>query len=314
MESNRKGGMAPTGCFKCGRPGHWSRDCPSSSANPNPSSGLKSAAFSSRSSQQPPPEKPSAAAATSGKKAPRTRPKLTPELLLSDDGLGYVLRHFPRAFKYHGRGHEVADLGNLIGLYAQWHSHLIPYYSFDQFVHKVEQVGASKRVKLTSEYMSEFLCSSFCFSHKRCISELNARVARGGDPTKLHEPPVEQVAPETEQDDPILEDPVADAVDAVDPFLESHEADCIQEEMFDEIYHKATEEGCEILQQEQPHASEVNRQLCSTKEPVSQNQEAAGCVSTSTKSQITEEQRARMEANRLRALQRAAARAGSAAS
>ncbi|KAJ8490503.1 hypothetical protein OPV22_012224 [Ensete ventricosum] len=304
MESNRKGGMAPTGCFKCGRPGHWSRDCPSSSANPNPSSGLKSAAFSSRSSQQPPPEKPSAAAATSGKKAPRTRPKLTPELLLSDDGLGYVLRHFPRAFKYHGRGHEVADLGNLIGLYAQWHSHLIPYYSFDQFVHKVEQVGASKRVK-------------------RCISELNARVARGGDPTKLHEPPVEQVAPETEQDDPILEDPVADAVDAVDPFLESHEADCIQEEMFDEIYHKATEvthlafssvARCEILQQEQPHASEVNRQLCSTKEPVSQNQEAAGCVSTSTKSQITEEQRARMEANRLRALQRAAARAGSAAS
>ncbi|RRT51349.1 hypothetical protein B296_00010437 [Ensete ventricosum] len=346
MESNRKGGMAPTGCFKCGRPGHWSRDCPSSSANPNPSSGLKSAAFSSRSSQQPPPEKPSAAAATSGKKAPRTRPKLIPELLLSDDGLGYVLRHFPRAFKYHGRGHEVnlffvlvqiftyslevlllafgqipqlvlvfcfqvADLGNLIGLYAQWHSHLIPYYSFDQFVHKVEQVGASKRVRLTSEYMSEFLCSSFCFSHKRCISELNARVARGGDPTKLHEPPVEQVAPETEQDDPILEDPVADAVD---PFLESHEADCIQEEMFDEIYHKATEEGCEILQQEQPHASEVNRQLCSTKEPVSQNQEAAGCVSTSTKSQITEEQRARMEANRLRALQRAAARAGSASS
>ncbi|CAL9047868.1 uncharacterized protein LOC103978230 [Musa acuminata AAA Group] len=292
MERNRKGGTAPTGCFKCGRPGHWSRDCPSSSGNPNPSSGLnKATAFSSRSSQQPPPQKPSAAAATSAKKAPRTRPKLTPDLLLSDDGLGYVLRHFPRAFKYHGRGHEVADLGNLIGLYAQWHSHLIPYYSFDQFVHKVEQVGASKRVR-------------------RCISELNERVARGGDPTKLHEPPVEQVAPETEQDDTVVEDPVADAVD---PFLESHEADHIQE-MFDEIFHKATEEPCESLQQEQTHASEVNRQLCSTKEPVSQNREAASCVSTPSKSRITEEQRARMEANRLRALERAAARARSAAS
>ncbi|CAL9749215.1 unnamed protein product [Musa acuminata subsp. burmannicoides] len=284
MERNRKGGTAPTGCFKCGRPGHWSRDCPSSSGNPNPSSGLNNTtAFSSRSSQQPPPEKPSAAAATSAKKAPRTRPKLTPDLLLSDDGLGYVLRHFPRAFKYHGRGHEVADLGNLIGLYAQWHSHLIPYYSFDQFVHKVEQVGASKRVR-------------------RCISELNERVARGGDPTKLHEPPVEQVAPETEQDDTVVEDPVADAVD---PFLENHEADHIQE-MFEEIFHKATEE--------QLHASEVNRQLCSTKEPVSQNQEAASCVSMPSKSRITEEQRARMEANRLRALERAAARSRSAAS
>lgn len=74
------------------------------------------------------------------------------------------------------------------------------------------------------------------------------------------------------------------------------------------------QEPCESLQQEQPHASEVNRQLCSTKEPVSQNQETASCVSTPSKSQITEEQRARMEANRLRALERAAALARSAAS
>lgn len=41
-------------------------------------------------------------------------------------------------------------------------------------------------------------------------------------------------------DDTVVEDPVADAVDAVDPFLEIHEADHIQE-MFDEIFHKATE-------------------------------------------------------------------------
>lgn len=43
---------------------------------------------------------------------------------------------------------QVSDLGNLIGLYSEWHSHLLPYYSFDQFVHKVEKVGTTKRVKV----------------------------------------------------------------------------------------------------------------------------------------------------------------------
>ncbi|KAM0950083.1 putative transcription factor interactor and regulator CCHC(Zn) family [Dioscorea sansibarensis] len=135
----------PTGCFKCGRPGHWSRDCPSSGTKPFPSS-------SSNPPRQPQLAKPSSIAATTGgtkttKKAPRTRPKLTPDLLLSKNGLGYVLRHFPGAFKYHGRGREVSDLRNLINLYVEWHSQLIPYYSFDQFVLKLEKVGATRKVR-----------------------------------------------------------------------------------------------------------------------------------------------------------------------
>ena len=43
----------------------------------------------------------------------------------------------------------MSDLGNLIGLYREWHKHLLPYYSFDQFVHKVDRVASSKRVKVT---------------------------------------------------------------------------------------------------------------------------------------------------------------------
>ena len=51
---------------------------------------------------------------------------------------------------------QVSDLGNLIGLYSEWHSRLLPYYSFDQFVHKAEQVAATKRVKVRYSY---------CFYH-----------------------------------------------------------------------------------------------------------------------------------------------------
>ncbi|XP_021909942.1 protein TIPIN homolog isoform X2 [Carica papaya] len=204
---------APTGCFKCGRPGHWSRDC--SSSAPNPSS-------TNKDNNNYPANATVTGAPKSGiekpKKVPRTRPKLTPELLLSEDGLGYILRHFPRAFRYRGRGQEVKDLGNLIRLYREWHSHLLPYYSFDQFVHKVEQVAATKRVK-------------------NVIKDLRERVARGGDPTKLHEPPREDDAPDDEQGPPNFDElsnqlgNSSKDVDACD----------LQEAMLNEIYEKAIE-------------------------------------------------------------------------
>ncbi|KAL5721566.1 hypothetical protein ACHQM5_005194 [Ranunculus cassubicifolius] len=254
----------PTGCFKCGLPGHWSRDCtlskpnssnPNSSSNPNPNSSsnpnpnpnpnrfpFKNTKFPSKfpSSNQPTSENP----IENPKKVIRkVKPKLTPETLLSENGLGYILRHFPKAFKFHGKGHEVADLGNLIELYSQWHSRLMPYYSFEQFIHKVEQVGATKRVRT-------------------CLRDLRDRVANGGDPSKLHEAPVEHSVGDVDPEEVRTDDPFAD-----------QNLDVMEEEIADEMFANVTE--------------------------VPDN--GAG---TSSGSQITEEQRARIEANQERARQK----------
>ncbi|KAL1362280.1 hypothetical protein HN51_010545 [Arachis hypogaea] len=282
--------MSATGCYKCGRPGHWSRDCPSSAPDQNP--------HSSADRNPPPPRPPppssskpysgggarfsagSSKSAEKPKKVPRSRPKLTPDLLLSDDGLGYVLRYFPREFKYRGRGHEVQDLGNLLRMYTEWHSRLIPYYSFDQFVLKVEKVAATKRVKM-------------------CLRDLRERVANGGDPTKLNETPVGQEIPAEEQVNGEANHEERDL------FSEPQNVNDMQEDMIEEFFNTATEEPSQSMQNE-PDANAVSKSIATEEASnVIQDKEA----SMSGKDEITEEQRARMEENRLKALQRRAARA-----
>ncbi|CAN6215525.1 unnamed protein product [Urochloa humidicola] len=311
----------PTGCFKCGRPGHWSRDCPSapaSAADPasNPSRFAASSSYPA-SSAKPRPPPPSSAhdgdtpQDKSGKKKKKeraTRPKLTPDLLLSDDGIGFVLRYFPKAFKPRARpGHEVDDLGNLIKLYTDWHSRFIPYYSFEQFVRKLEKVGAGNRVR-------------------RCISELRDRVARGGDPTVLNEAPVEDVAPPPEPDGTAPEDTflgteenhVADPAheDLINPHppMDSNDVDLMQEDLLNEMYEKAADEpqipAGEGSNKEAPEPL-VPKEAGSHEDAASKalKQQGEAGSSKRAKIELTEEQRARMEANRLKALERAAARA-----
>lgn len=303
---------APTGCFKCGRPGHWSRDCPSappsSSTNPNPTTAGSSRFASFQPRQNP---KPAAAAEGEGeeqaaqeggkkkRKERATRPKLTPDLLLSDAGLGFVLRYFPKAFKPRARpGHEVEDLGHLIKLYADWQSRLIPYYSFEQFVRKVEKVGVSNRVR-------------------RCISELKDRVANGGDPTQLHEPPVEQVIPEGEPDGATQEDPILGTEEPLStdnhvmesvqedidlPPVESNDMDAMQEDLLNEIYENTMHEPGT-----KPGEGYTGEPLARREAEKYQDGEESGGSKPSKKVELTEEQRARMEANRHKALERAAA-------
>ncbi|EOY01406.1 Zinc knuckle family protein, putative isoform 1 [Theobroma cacao] len=311
--ATEKTNSAATGCYKCGRPGHWSRDCPDAPKSDQPNLKDSSTGANFTPEQLPRPEKPKKVSNS------RIRPKLTPELLLSDDGFGYILRHFPRVFKYHGRGHEVSDLGKLIGLYREWHRHLLPYYSFEQFVHKTDKVASSKRVK-------------------NCIRELRERVARGGDPTKLHESPDENNGPSDEQGARHSERQTHDQ-------FEGDHYDDIEENMLNEIYQKATESSLMFSTfglhksgrtKEMPvmpvmldsfgelylrayggepshdiHTEMVAAEVVAASSSGPEHQvpnNGAGCFS---EVHITDEQRAQMEANKFKALQRVAAGAGS---
>lgn len=196
-----------------------------------------------------------------------------------------MLKHFPTSFKYRGRGREVSDLGNLIGLYAEWHSQLIPYYSFDQFVHKVEQVGSTKRVKL-------------------CLGGLRERVANGGDPTKLHDSPV--VDHSNKKEEAMNEEP---GIIHEDVFSHKDDPDNLQEDMLQEIYDKATE----VPNQSNFNVSgtiDLSSHNSSTKDSTNEASEATDNTSNiAREKQISDEQKVRMEANRLKAMERAAARA-----
>ncbi|CAH9086762.1 unnamed protein product [Cuscuta epithymum] len=285
MEKGSSGGEAvPTGCYKCGRPGHWSRDCPSNPSsndnNSNPTSTTPNATYASTRRSTPYASNSSAAGGSlpKPKSAPRTRPKLTPDSLLSEDGLGHILRHFPRAFKYHGRGHEVSDLGNLLGLYADWHSRLLPYYSFDQFVHKVEKIAASKRVKL-------------------CLKDLREKVANGVDPAKLQEPEAQEQISSKEQDNMTIDE------------LSSHQKDADSNPDGDVFQHEMNHDVWESIEKEPTHHHQPQGKSSDEKGSDDRSGAVESEVKGRSNNQISEEQRARMEANKLKALQRAAARA-----
>lgn len=274
----------PTGCYKCGRPGHWSRDCPSSNPNPNPnpsneypkpsSSSFPPSTTFSKGSFHPK----ASTAAPKPKKAPRTRPKVTPELLLSHEGLGYILRYFPRNFKYRGRGHEANDLRNLLRMYAEWHSQFLPYFPFDQFIHKVEEAGSSKRVKT-------------------CIAELKERVAKGGDPTKLKESMTENEIVYDKEDVFNSEEPTHPQEDLA---FNENVAEDMQEDILNEIYNKTVEETYSTVQAKDDSAD------MPPGDSSMKNIDSEGRSSNSVK--VTEELKALMEAKRLKALERAAAR------
>lgn len=55
---------------------------------------------------------------------------------------------------------QVEDLKSLLEAYMRWHARLLPYYSYSQFVAKVEKLGANKRVRVCSFPLYSCISSS----------------------------------------------------------------------------------------------------------------------------------------------------------
>ncbi|KAG4208104.1 hypothetical protein ERO13_A03G110900v2 [Gossypium hirsutum] len=268
----------------------------------DPVTGLVTAPINPISTLPLPPPPPSAILPISSldPKSPRKYPKAEP------DPSSHLNFSSPMMVSVTSFATSLGLLGTAVAVTREWHKYLLPYYSFDQFVHKVDKVASSKRVK-------------------NCVRDLRERVARGGDPTKLHESPDEFNGPSDGQ-------VAGHSEEQTHAHYEVDHVDDIQDSMLNEIYQKVSEEPSHEIPTPMVSAEELaasgsrpeqmpnNEANCSTEVHITEEQrarmeanklKALERAASASSDQITEEQRARMEANRLKALERAAARARS---
>ncbi|CAM6082917.1 unnamed protein product [Calypogeia fissa] len=337
-----------TGCFKCGRTGHWGRDCPfkpggtpasrggasgdrtpstaggfdgassgrfSNSGGYNGGSSWKGKDFQGKGKFTPGsksvPKEPV-------KKEPRKRPNLTPDLLLSERGLGYVLEKMPEMVTIKGREDTVVrDLKSLLEGYMHWHSLLLPYFSFDQFVEKVQKVGATKRVRVcTRELRDKIVYGKESTGDKDAEVEANEGSSptdplpkdKAADPVSdaSRGPPDASEAPRGSPDDIFTND---------DDILTNEEPELpVNDEEFEEFFRQGTvEQPSEAHPPSTMGGGSAPPGLQSNSSPVRkfpslEDEGSTKPPESATTIAISESAAARMEANRLKALERAKAR------
>ncbi|RVW47766.1 hypothetical protein CK203_103387 [Vitis vinifera] len=153
------------------------------------------------------------------------------------------------------------------------------------------------------------------FFQQICIRELRERVENGGDLTKFHEPPVEhEDCPNHDQGLPATEE----VMNSVDPSHYQGDTSLnhedVQEDMLHEVYRSATEIGllchynCRNHLKPWPVTWLLGMYLLKVAPRKNYQNQVPENGPIRSDIQITEEQKARMEANRQKALERAAAR------
>lgn len=74
-------------------------------------------------------------------------PKLNTERLKDPNGIHTIEKYF-EGFKFYGKGHEKKDLDRIMKRLEHWSYRLFPKYHFDDFLTRVEQLGAKKDLQV----------------------------------------------------------------------------------------------------------------------------------------------------------------------
>ena len=158
----RAAGGASRACFKCGKTGHWSKDCSAPREEWIP--------------QQPRAENgvPSSpgdltgdltgdalngdAPAPAAKKQTNRKPRFTAvEHVLGPNGVAYVANVIPERFAKvaKGPGHEFGDFARLVGLYREWTRKMYPHASHEAVIKKVKALSKTREVRATVREFKE---------------------------------------------------------------------------------------------------------------------------------------------------------------